>query len=202
MRLFVTVVGLAWLCGCGRTAHESNPPSENNAAGATLGENGGSPADVDPIDVSGQPTALPMTCEDGHEVLSFKLPCAVGASLTGQGGATQLNVVECELVGYPDHAAISFIVPLGRLPELLNEPRNIPFEDIPPTPPALGVALGDEHFVGTLSGVVTFTQVDVDRRTFLASLEQGHVVWNGDHGSGFACNTVNGAFWAIAGDFL
>jgi hypothetical protein len=82
-----------------------------------------------------------------------------------------------------------------------DQPVNIPFDAISgPTPS--GVALDAERFAGTLSGVVTFSQVDVDGRAFVGRLEQGHVVWSGDQGTNFACSTLDGLFWAVAGSFI
>lgn len=174
----------------------------DNSAGAAAGGAEASPSGVGPIDANGQPGALPMTCEGRAESLAFKLPCLIGQNLTGQLDQPGYHVVECELAGMPNQTAVSFIVPLKQLPELLNQPVNIPFDGVPGPPPSLGVALDAEHFVGALSGIVTFTQVDVDGRAFVAHLEQGHVAWTGDQGSTFACSTNDGPLWAVAGSFL
>jgi hypothetical protein len=58
-----------------------------------------------------------------------------------------------------------------------------------------------QRFVGTLSGVVTFTQVDLDGRAFVATLEQGKIDWTGDSGGFYTCS-IDGPLWAIAGGFL
>ena len=202
MKYSVALAALALLSGCGRTGHSGDSPAGDNAAGAAAAGAESSPSGIGPIDASGQPDALPMTCEGRAESLAFKLPCLVGQNLSGQLDQPGYHVVECELAGMPDQTAVSFIVPLKQLPELLNQPVNIPFDGQPGPPPSSGVALDAEHFAGTLSGVVTFTQVDVDGRAFVGRLEQGHVVWSGDQGSKFACTTLDGPFWAVAGWFI
>jgi hypothetical protein len=143
-----------------------------------------------------------MTCEGRAESLAFKLPCLVGTNLNGPSDQPGYHVVECELAGQPDHPAVSFILPLLQIPELLHEPLDIPFKGVPAPPAGFGVTLDGERFAGSLSGIVTFTQVDVDGRAFVAQLEQGHVTWSGDQGGGFACSTLDGPLWAIAGGFI
>jgi hypothetical protein len=202
MKSWTAWSALALLSSCGRTGHNGDSPAGDNSAGAAAGGTDSSPPGVGPIDASGQPEALPMTCEGRAQSLAFKLPCLVGQNLSGQLDEPGYHVVECELAGMPDQTAVSFIVPLKQLPELLNQPVSIPFDGIPGPPPSSGVALDAEHFAGALSGVVTFSQVDVDGRAFVARLEQGHVVWSGDQGSKFACSTLDGPFWASAGSFI
>jgi len=202
MKDSVALAALALLLGCGRIGHNGDATAGDNSAGAAAGGAEASPSGVGPIDASGQPDALPMTCEGRAEPLAFKLPCLVGQNFSGPLDQPGYHVVECELAGMPDQTAVSFIVPLKQLPELLNQPVNIPFDGIPGPPPSLGVALDAEHFAGTLSGIVTFTQVDLDGRAFVAHLEQGRVVWSGDQGGNFACSTLDGAFWAVAGGFI
>ena len=202
MKYWVALAALTLLSGCGRTGHNGNLTPGDNSTGAAADGAEAWPAGVGPIDASGQPDALPMTCDGRAESLAFKLPCLVGQNFSGQLGQPGYHVVECELEGMPDQTAVSFIVPLKELPELLNQPVDLPFDSIPGPPPSLGVALGAEHFTGTLSGIVTFTQLDVDGRAFVAHLEQGRVVWSGDQGGNFACSTLDGVFWAVAGSFL
>lgn len=62
--------------------------------------------------------------------------------------------------------------------------------------------LGAEHFVGGLSGEITFEQVDVEGREFVAVLAKGTVAWSGNLGGGFECNVLEGRLWAVAGSFL
>lgn len=202
MKYSVVLAALVLFPGCGRTGHNGDLTVSDNSAGAAAGGAEAAPPGVGPIDADGQPDALPMNCEERTESLAFKLPCLLGQNLSGQSDQPGYHVVECELAGMPAQTAVSFIVPLERLPELLNQPVNIPFDGIPGPPPSLGVALDAEHFVGALSGIVTFTQVDVGGRAFVAHLEQGHVTWTGDQGTSFACSTLDGPFWAVAGSFL
>ena len=197
MKSAMTLMGLLLTWGCGLTVRDGGAQAGDNAAGG----DSASPPGVGPINASEQPSSLPMTCA-GREALAFKLPCLVGMNITGHTDEPGYHVVECQLAGQPDQTAVSFIISLPQLPALLNEPVSIPFANVPPAPPGLGVPLDGENFAGTLSGVATFTQVDVDGRAFVARLEQGHVTWNGSRGGNFACNTIDGTFWAVAGWFV
>lgn len=202
MKVSLALIGFALLTGCGRTSHDADVPAQNSSAGAAAGGSDASPPGLGPIDASGEPAALPMTCEGRAESLAFKLPCLIGQNLTGNTDEPGYHVVECELAGEPNQTAVSFTIPLKQLPELLNQPVSIPFDGLPASPPSSGVELDGVRFAGSLSGVVTFTQVDVDGRAFVANLERGHVMWIGDQGTSFGCSTIDGPFWAVGAWFI
>jgi hypothetical protein len=94
---------------------------------------------IGPIDASGLPVELPMKCEGKAAQITLKLPCALGQNLAGPGTMKPgLHVLECELAGASGHPATSLMIPLELLPELLNQPVHLPFENIPSPPPGPG----------------------------------------------------------------
>jgi hypothetical protein len=187
------------LNGCGGATSSKAMPPNGTAGGSGAGGAAAQPG-VGPIDAAAQPTELAMVCQ-GHEALSFKLPCLVGFNFGGQIDQPGFHETECQLIGKPDQTAVNFTLPLVQLPDLLNQPVQIPFRTVP-VPPGGGVKIGAERFHGSLSGVAIFTEVDLQGRGFVARLEQGHVGWTGDRGTSFECNTIDGPFWGAAGSFL
>lgn len=100
-----------------------------------------------------------------------------------------------------NQVAASFIVPLNELPETPGKAVALPFGNAQP-PPGLGVRLAGESFTGSLTGDITFEQVDLQGRAFVAQLERGMVDWSGARGGGFECSVLEGPLWAVAGSFL
>lgn len=197
MRVIGFVSVLTLLIGCGRTAKDSGAISPDGSGGA-----GTSTPGLGPIDATEQPATLDMQCDQRGRALAFKLPCLVGMNLNGNPDEPGLHIVECELANEPGQIAVTFTLPLKNLPLLMEQPLSLPFDGVVTPPPAPGVDLDAERFVGTLSGVITFSQVDVDGRAFVAALEQGRVAWSGSKGSSFDCSTIDGPIWGIAGSFL
>lgn len=189
---------LVLLSGCGRTEHDDAKVVDNVPQ---AGSPAAPPPGVGPIDVAAQPADLPMACADREETLALELPCLVGSNLAGNPSAAGFHAVECKLAGDPSGVAIAFTLPLSTLPEHLGEPLLFPMDGASALP-SLGTIIGAERFAGTLTGVVTFTQVDLDSRAFVASLEDGKIDWAGDAGSSFSCSTLDGPLWAVAGNFL
>jgi hypothetical protein len=182
---------------CGQTSQDRVPGAEAANAGA-----GGQGESVGPINSDGLPASMPMLCPNRAEALAFQLPCAVGLNLSGAPDQPGFHVVECELAGMPSQVAVSFIVPLKELPNRLGKTVALPFDGAPPPPPGLGVQLGGQSFTGNLAGDITFEQVDLQGRAFVAHLERGMVNWSGALGGGFECSVVEGPLWAVAGSFL
>lgn len=143
-----------------------------------------------------------MLCPDREEALAFQLPCSVGQNLAGAADQPGYHVVQCALAGMPSEVAVSFIIPLKDLPMWLGKTVALPFADVPPPPPGLDVQLGDERFAATLTGEITFEQVDVQGRAFVARLERGVVAWSGALGDKFECTVPPTPLWAVAGLFL
>ena len=197
------------VCACGRTEHNdaavaggvpqagatSHTPSQAGAASDTPS------SDVGPIDADGQPERLAV-CAGRSDALALQLPCSVGLNIAGPLDQPGQHVVECELLGTVEADAISFVLPLADVPELLNEPVPLPFDGTLSAPVGPGAGGGDQHVVGTLSGLFTFTQVDIADRAFVATLEHGVLDWSGDTQGFYTCTTIDGPLWAIAGDFL
>lgn len=198
MKALVGWVGLLLVSGCGRTAHDDAKVVDNVPQ---AGSPSTAPPGVGPIDVAAQPPDLPMACANHEETLALELPCLVGSNLGGNPNVAGFHAVECKLAGDPSGVAISFTLPLSEIPERLGQPLQFPFEGATPVP-SLGTMIGAERFAGTLSGVITFTQVDLESRAFVASLEDGKIDWAGDAGSSFSCSTLDGPLWAVAGNFL
>lgn len=187
---------LVLLSGCGGRAKSHAMPEEAGAAGAP------SEPGLGGIDPDAQPSQLGLECDDPLRMLSFQLPCLVGLNLNGDLSAPGRHVVECSLTTTPGQpAAVAFTLPLRDLPEHLNEPLTLPLDGIG-APPPLGVTLGSEVFTGSLgAGVITFSQVDLDKRHFVATLAAS-VSFKGQAGSSFECNTVDQKIWGDAGSFL
>lgn len=190
----VDVVGAIPQAGAPAAAPDDTDPIDMDPING--GPNGGGP-----IEVSAQPRVLQMECPGRQERLTLELPCFVGNNLAGDPTAAGTHAVECSLLGDPGGAAISFTLPLSALPAHLGEPLPFPMEGSTAIP-SRGTIVGAERFTGTLSGVITFTQVDLDSRAFVAGLEEGTIDWAGDAGSIFSCSTLDGPLWAVAGDFL
>ncbi len=197
MRVLTGLVALCMLFGCGRTRQDGAPGSAIANAGA-----GGRAVGIGPIDSADLSAVLPMVCPNRSESMSFEVPCAVGQNFAGAPDKPGYHVVECQLSGKPGQVAVSFILPLKDLPTWLDEPISLPFPDVPPPPPGSGVQLGDDRYVGSLSGEITFEQVDVQGRAFVALLERSSVDWSGSLGGSFECSVLEGRLWAVAGSFL
>lgn len=198
MKVLAGWVVLVLLSGCGRTEHDDAKVVDNVPQ---AGSPAAPPPGVGPIDVAAQPPQLSLACAAREETLALELPCLVGSNLAGNPSAAGFHAVECKLAGDPSGVAIAFTLPLSAIPEHLGEPLEFPFDGATPVP-SLGTIIGAERFAGSLSGVLTFTQVDLDSRAFVASLENGKVDWAGDSGSSFRCSALDGPLWAVAGNFL
>jgi len=151
------------------------------------------------------PAQAPLLCPDHSDVPALQLPCLIGANLAGDPEKPGFHEVECNLVGDSTGVAISFMLPLTRVPGWLNMPEQIPFKDTPAGPPGQAVSIGGEPVAGSLTGVVTFTQVDLDARAFAGTLADGHIVWTSaaaGNDASFSCDVLSGPFWAVRGYFI
>ena len=201
-------VGLLLACGCGG--------STALATGADSGIMYEHPGDatsdafaigVGPIDASGAPSELVLTCAGAVGPVALSLPCKVGEALPGGGAQSIYNVTECDLAGPQDNMpphipAISLTIPLGEIPTHLNQP--FPIGVLPTEPPGFGSLPGypGEKFSGSLKGDAVFVEVDPVGRAFVGRLQQATVAFGGDKGDSFSCTVSDGAFWAVAGAFL
>lgn len=199
MRVLTGLVALCMLFGCGRSRQDGAPGSAIANAGAGAG---GRAVSIGPIDSDELSAVLPMVCPDRSESISLEVPCAVGQNFVGAQDEPGYHVVECQLSGKPGEVAVSFILPLKTLPTWLDEPVSLPFPNVPAPPSGLGVQLGDDLYVGSLSGEITFEQVDVQGRAFVGLLERGSVDWSGSLGGSFECSVLEGRLWAVAGSFF
>jgi hypothetical protein len=195
LRLLLVVV----ICACGRTEHNDAPIAVGiPQAGAPFdAPSSGASA----IDTSGQPNEL-VACPERSDPFAIQLPCLVGRNIDGPVDQPGHHVVDCKMVGPLGTDAIFFMLPLAEVPGLLNEPVQLPLEPTVFPPAGRDVASGDQPLVATLTGLITFTQVDIDGRAFVARLEQGQIQWGGDPEADFNCSTMDGPLWAIAGDSL
>ncbi|WP_437590339.1 hypothetical protein [Sorangium sp. So ce1000] len=205
VRLLVGLLALGLVAGCDGTTtlspgeEEATDDGSSSASGGTGGGSAGTPG-VGPIDEAALPTRLPMSCSGERRSLSLALPCHVGLSLINGEDEPGYHVVECELADFLG-TAVAFFLPLVELPQLLNQPVQLPFSTFS-LPSAPGARIDDERFAGTLEGTATVRQVDLNGRAFIADLQNGHVAWTGDQGSQFECTTIDGPLWAVAGNFL
>lgn len=103
-----------------------------------------------------------------------------------------IHVLECELQDSPTRTAMGVMVPLARLPELLNKELRIPFDGLPSAP---GYAL-------EIAGTVVFTQVDTAARSFTGRLLNATVRSIGDDTGADVCTVTDQPFWAGPGSFL
>ena len=197
---------LALVCGCGRTEHNdaamaAGAPQAGAPQAGAAGDDPSPSSGVGPIDASGQPDAL-VVCPARSEPLTIQLPCSVGQNLAGPVDQPGQHVVECKLRGTLGADAVFFMLPLAEVPNLLDQPVRLPLEPALVAPTEPDAPSGDLHLVGTLAGLITFTQVDLDGRAFVATLEQGQLEWGGDPDGDFNCPTLDGPLWAVAGNFL
>lgn len=197
---------LLLVSACARVQSDAPDTAPGASAGAAgtpgaAGAAGTLTSGVGPIRTEGEPAALPMACDGAATSLELKLPCLVGKNLTGRD-EPGWHVVECELVNQPAQTAVTFALPLVDLPHELNQPLPLPFDGIDAPPSGSGAEVGAERFVGTLSGVLTVSEVDPQGRAFVADLAGGRIDWNGNKGTSFQCTTLEGPFWAMPGNFL
>jgi hypothetical protein len=197
LALVVSACGGKEVVSAEPSTHPSTAPMDAGADG------GGASSRLGPIDASGLPSEVVMTCE-GKTQITLKLPCSVGLDSQGGDGIGE-NVTECELSSQPAvlpagrPPVLSLIMPLKAIADRLNEPFAIP-GDIPPAPSLLTFD-GESFTMTTMEGTATFSQID-PARAFVGQLRVVKVQWDGAAGGVVVCNANNQPFWGLRGNFL
>jgi hypothetical protein len=197
-RLFLT--GVALLAGCGGTMSFSTDASDAGS-GADMSAPVATIPGVGPIDASGAPAEVVMTCAGKASQIALKMPCAVGFNILGGDElmTAGYNGTECELAGSPGVVALGLLVPLGTLSQRLNEPVEIPGVLAPSSELELQ---GEAFKMEAIAGTAVFSQVDPVARAFVGRFLVLNVQWKGNLGGTVDCKLIDGAFWAVAGNFF
>ena len=165
--------------------------SSSNGAGAASGgaASGGDSTGTGPIDTTGLPTEFPaLHCDGPLASLQLVLPCKVGMPQNGN------NVVECS--DATGQAMLTFFVSMATAARSIGIPSPVPGG------PNQGVSSNGPQYVGTVEGLLTFTQVDPAARAFVGRLSKGTVTWRSAQGDETVCGLSPTILWATAGDFL
>jgi hypothetical protein len=195
-RMWIACVALSFgaaLAGCG--GRQGLMPADDADAGATAG------ASIGPVDLTGAPPELAMTCDHGIGTLAFDNPCLVGMNLLGDLSKPGEHEIECHLAG-PGHPIVwAFLVPLAQIAQHPDQPLTFPSSF--PTSPTSGMRVdvgGHKAGVSSAAGTVTFSRVDPTGRAFIARFN-GTITWKETTGSTFSC-AVDAPFWGAPGGFL
>jgi hypothetical protein len=198
MKALCATAALVGLGGCGgsiaETASRDQEPSMPDASSLDASGSGDAPRiGVGPIDASGQPTELTMTCDGSSPQVSIKLPCLLGGDLGGGLHALECQRPNAASAYSPTDTVLSMLVPLVELSMQLNQTVSLPFTNLPLPPPG---------YFGPFVGAAVFTQVDLVSDAFVGTIEHASVPWIGSLGDTMTCVVVDGPFWAVAGPFL
>ncbi len=204
MRRFGWFAVLFTWVACGGRASVPNETSGAGSAGAEAsasaaniagsGASAGAPG-TGPIDTSGLSTTFPdLQCDGPLSSLHLQLPCKVGMSL---GGAEEFCVVECYDVD--GRTALSFPILLTQAAGSIGREMAIPFAGLPGTP-SVAIEVDGRPYTGSLSGSLTFEQVDLAGRAFVADLTRAHISWTSSIPE-TDCELDTMRLWATAGDF-
>jgi hypothetical protein len=198
MKALCATAAVVGLGGCGgsiaeRASQDAEPSTPDASALEASDAGDAPPIGVGPIDASGQPTELTMTCDGSSPQIALKLPCLLGGDLGGG-----LHALECQRPNTasaysPTDTVFSMSVPLVQLSMQLNQTVPLPFTNLP-LPPS-----GD---FGPFVGAAVISQVDLVSDAFVGKIERASVPWIGTLGDAMTCAVVDGPFWAVAGPFL
>ena len=176
------VVGAVLALGCGGRSLVSDEP----------GGSGGTTS-VAPIDTTGLPTQLRLSCPTVGADEILNLPCKVGRPLV-DGGASSVNAVKC--TDQTGILAFWMAFPLGKLASELNQPLTIPFETTAVLDPG-------PVFRSEWHGTAVFSHVDAERRSFVGRLIDARAEFTVTSPPlQFTCDVPSTPFWGDAGDFL
>jgi len=123
------------------------------------------------------PAAVTFAC--GTDALTLDLPCQVGFPLAGSASA-----VECVAHGQGKAGKLAFVVDLG---SGLNKKTELP-----------GIIAPADFQLQSIRGSLTFSRVDVSRRSFAGRLEYVALTFD----DGRTCRLEDGPFSGEPGDFL
>ena len=137
------------------------------------------------------PPSFVMECPQHGAPLAFKLPCLIGSNLIGTPTDPGIHAMECDLLDSPVRTVMGILVPMVKLPALLNQELKIPFDGLPSVPYAL-----------QMEGTAVFTEADPSARTLSGRLVDARVHPRGDDPGQEACTIDDQPLWAMPGDFL
>lgn len=188
----VFFVLLALSCGgrAGGDEAAGGSASVATAGAAGIGSAAGGTPGVGPIDTTGLPDELPTArCVGVTAPPRLRMPCKVG-----QG---PLFALEC--YDFSGATALSDILPLSQLTQMLNQPIKLPFAH---NLEHAGSNVDGVFYSAELSGTAVFTAIDPGNRAFVARLSGGQVTWTGPDNQVFSCAIADTPFWGVKGDFL
>jgi len=166
------------------------PGSPGNPIVFGVGDDGG----TGPIDASGAPTQLVMSCQGtgAPSTLAFKLPCAVGLA--------PLEVTECYALGENTSPVLNFILPLGFLASHLGEPISL--DHVPREPGGSPLIEGEITYSLASVGPLTVTQVDTVGRAYVGRLDVVEFTSVTEASVSIVCSARGATIWALPGSFF